>query len=119
MKKLRQGSKVHIKNLKYKVNINEDPDDYDYAVSNYLGKIGVLTGDIDHEYYKDDDYYNYNDESEEDNRTEENVYAVEVLDNEGDMQTVYLFKHNFEVVEYSSPKDDIEWLDRVQENFKH
>jgi hypothetical protein len=111
-KKIIRGTKVKILNIDY---LYWDDDDGEFL----LNQVVRYTGNTQDKYYKDDALDNYDENDEEDNRTEGVAYEFEVTDIDGEPTIVYLFKHNFKVLPNEEPKDDYEWLDRVQQNFRH
>ncbi len=118
--KMKEGIKVKITDIDFVYHPEHDGDQYQYW-KQIVGQVGIYTGDKNSDYYRDDDYYNYdcvNDDEENDYRTHETTYSIDVITNDG-VQTIHLFAHNFEVIKLEPVKNDIEWLDRVQLNFKY
>lgn len=118
--KLKQGQRVRIVNLDKLWSKQTELDEIDYW--KYLvGKTVSVTGYTDDAFHHDDewDYYNDRDGECDDDRTSERTYELNITDPDGDSTTIYMFAHNFEQLDVGPPKDDIEWLDRVQLNFKY
>jgi hypothetical protein len=122
---LKKGMRVRIKNIDKLWHPEHDTADIEFW-SQIIGLTGITTSNYDSEYYyRDDEYFDYDDNYTgdedmdiEDNRTREYAHCINVIHpTEGETQ-VYLFSHNFVVIPNEPPKDDIEWLDRVQQNFK-
>jgi hypothetical protein len=115
---LKRGQRVVIKNFDNKFHPEYDGEDVEYF-GHLIGKACVFRGHMDHAHWRDDVYHNYSDDDEDDDRTTDHTYCIEYLDADGEPDCIYLFANNFEVLEMSPPKNDIEWLDRVQLNFKY
>lgn len=117
---MKPNQRVIVKNIKYLWSEEFDHDTIEYW-KHLVGQCIFYTGKTAHKYFQDEDYDNYDedDEDSDDNRTREIAYQFKVLDTDGDVTTLWLFKHNFELISSEPPKDDIEWMDRVQMNFKY
>src|SRR5271166_1056663 len=114
--KMRPGQRVKIINLDNRFHPEHDDIDLEYW-QGLVGQVGVFEGSEDESYWRDDVYHNYSDDDEDDDRTIERNYMFRVINGEGEIDHIYLFKNNFELLDSSPPKNDIEWLDRVQLNF--
>lgn len=116
--KMKANTKVKITDIDYIYHPEHDDTVYEYW-KQIVGQVGIYSGITDSQFYKDDDYYNYDeDNDDEDYRTFEDTYGIDVVTSDG-IQRIYLFAHNFEVIKLGPVKNDIEWLDRVQLNFKY
>lgn len=116
--RIKKGQRVKILNLDNRFHLEYDDQDLEYFKC-IIGQVGIFTGSEDESYWRDDVYHNYTDDDEDDDRTLERNYCIRFSNKDGDEDTIYLFKHNFEVLDSEPPKNDIEWLDRVQMNFKY
>jgi hypothetical protein len=118
--RLRRGQKVRLINLDSMWSKETEQDEINYW-KYLLGQTLVCTGDTDDRYYHNDewDYYNDRDGECDDDRESARVYEFHILDPDGDETTMAFYEQNFEVLDNEPPKDDIEWMDRVQLNFKY
>lgn len=101
-----EGQKYKIDNLD-----NIDPDNFPLAGEDLIGREVIFDGQHDSECVVFESY------DEDDNPTFDTAYRF-VFEYESEELYIWLFHDNLKMIKKKTPKNEIEFLDAIQRNFK-
>lgn len=105
---MKYGTRVILQNLEYLYQDDDDASEY----AHLIGKTGAFVGDIDERTV-------YNDNYDTDDQEYDEAFYVEFDNVEDDkVSSIYVFKWNVKILPRELPKNELEWLDRIQQNFQ-